>query len=31
MVVELKMSIDAFDILTYLEFDGEKVQGGFND
>lgn len=28
---KLKMSIDAFDILTYLEFDGEKAQRGFND
>jgi hypothetical protein len=28
---KLKMFIDAFDILTDLEFDGKKAQGGFND
>ncbi len=30
-LLELKMSIDAIDILIDLEFDGEKAQGGFND
>jgi hypothetical protein len=30
-LLELKMSIDAFDILIDLEFDGKKAQGGFND
>jgi hypothetical protein len=30
-LLELKMSIDAFDILIDLEFDGKKAQGSFND